>query len=74
MKSRLIIEIKNGSLLGVYTDRRDVEIILVDLDEIEGGASSTIISDAIEDIPPDTEKLADDAVRRHSKSKEKYDE
>ncbi len=72
--SRLIIEIKNGSLLGVYTDRRDIEVILVDYDEIDGGSSATIIPDAIDDIPPDTEKLADDAVRRHSKSMEKYDE
>ncbi len=62
-KPKLVIEIKNGSLLGVFADA-DLDIVLVDYDEIEGGSSAVVVADKIDDMPPETRRLAVDAVER----------
>ncbi len=62
-KPSIVIEIQGGSLVGAYTDS-DIELILVDYDEISGGASAVIIPDPAEDLSPETKRLAADAIER----------
>ncbi len=63
-KARLVIEIKAGALAAAFCDT-DIELILVDHDEIEGGISSAvIIPDNLSEMPAETKRLAEDAVRR----------
>ncbi len=64
MKPKIVIEIKDGALLGVYTDMRNIDIILVDYDVFEGPASAVVIPDSIEDLPRNTKNLSDDAMLR----------
>ncbi len=63
-KPRLVIEIKAGALFAAFCDT-DIELILVDHDEFEGGASSAVvIPDSLVDMPTETKRLSEDAVRR----------
>lgn len=65
-KPRVVIEVKDGQLLTVFSNV-DAEFILIDHDEFDGGraSSAVIIPDFIRDIPEKTKVLAEDAVRRN---------
>ncbi len=63
-KPRIIIEIRDGALTTAYADA-DVELILVDFDELDSGASAVIIPDTMCCVPEKIKRLVNDAVERH---------
>lgn len=64
LKPRVVIEVKDGSLLSVYSDV-DAEFILVDHDDDGCISSTVIIPDKIVELPERTKVMAEDAVRRN---------
>ncbi len=60
----VIITIKAGGLAEAYCQDPNVELILVDYDEIEGGASAVVIPEKFEAMSESTQKLAMDALVR----------
>ncbi len=62
-KPRVVLEIKGGALFAIYADV-DAEFILVDWDEIEGGASAQVTPDKLREMPELTKICAEDAVQR----------
>lgn len=63
-KPRVVIEVKDGKLLSVYSNS-ELEFILVDRDEFDGSASSSVIIPDDEcKIPKDVVGLVESASRR----------
>jgi len=57
MKSKVVIEMRGGTLAGLYTNDPEIEIHFLDWDEVHEGNvsdSSVVKADRIEEMPSDT--------------------
>ncbi len=64
MKTSVVIEISGGALVSAFSDS-DIELILIDHDEFEGGASSAIVTpDKTSEMSAEAKRLAVDALER----------
>ena len=56
MKSKVLIEIRGGTLVGVYTNDSDTEIHVVDWDDVAAGddTPSRMLPGAWDDMPTET--------------------
>lgn len=65
MKRKVVVEIRGGTLVGLYTNDRDVEAYVVDWDDIEGGASTHDLRAemaGLEEMPAGTRKIVGESV------------
>jgi hypothetical protein len=63
-KHQIIVETRGGTVVGIYSDRKDVRVILVDWDEFkdDGRPGVDYALDPLAAMPPDTAELVARAI------------
>ncbi|MGI6099800.1 MAG: hypothetical protein GX174_03685 [Lentisphaerae bacterium] len=56
MKRKVVIEIRGGTLAGLYTNDADIDMHVVDWDNIDAGDTSSahLTADLLNDMPAET--------------------
>lgn len=59
MKREVVIEIRGGTLVGLYTNDSDIDVHVVDWDDVAAGdtSPSRLIPDAVDDMPAETARM-----------------
>ena len=59
MKREVVIEIRGGTLVGLYTNDNNIDVRVVDWDDVAAGGTSPsrLIPDAVDDMPAETARM-----------------